>query len=251
MNRIIFTLILSFTASFTIAQSGVQNGIKVERRTMTGAEYNRLPKQALPTDSRVYDLVGNVLDSTEVQRRLATYEYEVRTYEVGGSLRYVLTKFNERDIERERELEEYLKPGSPLLQKGMTLDLKPFESRTDIEALNGKAVVLIFWCEDCYQRIPDAYKQVNDVLSRFHGSEKLAIITVTHHSVDQSIAALKKSPIVNTQHIVAAADLTSKFETGNKPVIVVTDQNHKIVYATRNWAGMTPRKIFLSIKDLK
>ncbi|WP_285009267.1 hypothetical protein [Pedobacter faecalis] len=252
MKKLFLTAAIAFSGVFAMAQSNGATVTKVETRTVSGAELKRMIGNVKITDPKVYDREGNVVDSAEVVRRLATYEYQKGWTQVNGEYRHLITKIDTvRQAAVDRNTKLMLKPASAKLQEGVTLDLRPFKSHVDVKALQGKAIVLVFWCDGCYGGSQaDAYKPVNEVLSRFYNPDKLAIITVTHHAIEHSFAALKKNPIINTQHIVAAPQLAREFETNGRPVLVLADTNHKILYAVKDNAMMTPRILYFALKDL-
>jgi len=250
MKRILLIATLSLCYSFTMAQSTDTKTTVVRRETMTGAEVNRMMEASKPKDPKVYDIHGKVIDSAEVQRLLATYEYRLGRHSVNNEYKHVLSKINfEKQAEIDRETKLMSKPASPKLQEGVILDLKSFKKYTDIKALTGKPIVLIIWCDGCFGG-SDAYNPVNEVLRRFMNPDKLAIITVTNHDVERANEALKKNPIVNTQHIIAASDIIKEFAI-NRPVILLTDINHKILYSVTNNAEMTPRTLFFMLKGMQ
>ena len=249
MKRISLIATLCLYYSLSIAQTTQRKTTVVRSETLTGPEAMRRMEASKPKDPRIYDVNGNVIDSAEVQRLLATYEYRLGRASINGDYKHVLSKINfEQQAEIDRETKLKLKPASPKLHEGATLNLKPFKKYTDIKALNDKAIVLIIWCDGCYGS-RDAYKPVNDVLKRFIHKDQLAVLTVTNHSVEQANAALKKNPIINTQHIIAASDIVKELEI-KRPVILITDLNHKILYSITNNAELTARTLFFTLKDM-
>ena len=250
MKRISLIATLCLCYFFSIGQTTQGKTTVVRYETLTGPEAIRKMEASKPKDPRIYDVNGKVIDSAEVQRLLATYEYWLGRHRINNEYKHVLSKINfEQQAEIDRETKLKLKPYSPKLQEGTTLDLKPFKKYTDIKALDDKAIVLIIWCDGCYGGNIDAYKPVNDVLRRFINQEKLAIMTVTSHSVEQANVALKKSPIINTQHIIAATDIIKEFEI-KRPVILITDTDHKILYSVTNNAEMTARTLFFTLREI-
>lgn len=220
---------------------------------MTGAELQKVFGNVKITDPKFYDGTGKIIDSAEAKRLLRTYDYVLGWKRNDqGEYKKLLTKINpEHQAVSDSATKSALRPKNPKLQEGATLDLRPLNKDIDSKSFDGKAVMLIFWCNGCFAgSTPDAYAAVNEVLSMYFNPDKLEILTITHHPMDIAKEALMKNPIVNTQHIVDAGAVTSAYETENRPVIVLTDKNHKIVYSITNNAMMTPRILYKTLKKI-
>lgn len=144
-----------------------------------------------------------------------------------------------------------LQPKSTKLREGLALDLRPLSKKLVLKEMAGKAVLLIFWCDGCFNgSIPDAYKEINEVLTKYKNPDKLEIIAITHHLPEHAMKALMKNPIVNNRHIVDASDVNNSYETENQPLLILTDQTHKILYAIKGNAAITPRILNNKLKEI-
>jgi hypothetical protein len=202
------------------------------------------------TDKNIYDMEGNILDSAAAAKLLRTYEYQSAWAIPKGqtSLKRVVQKV---DPVKQAEMDRYVKmvnrPKSNKLWEGVTLDLSPLEKRTDLEKLQGKAVVLIFWSA---QPAHDLYGRVNEVIADNMGSNKFEVFAITHNPYNVAKEGLKKNPILNAKLVLDAPGIVDYYETGNKPVIVVTNAQHQITYAITSYATMTPRILNKLLKEL-
>jgi hypothetical protein len=253
MKRLILSALLSAVFSPLFAQS--QNGtvVKTTRVTMKGSDLQKMFGNVKITDPKFYDGTGNVVDSAEAVRLLRTYDYVLGWKRNDqGEYKKLLSKISPaRWAAMDSTARSTNRPKSPKLQQGVTLDLKPLNKSIDRKSFEGKAVMLIFWCDGCFAgSTPDAYAAVNEVLSMYFNPDKLEILTITQHPMDVAKEALRKNPIVNTQHIVDAGDIINEYETGNRPIIVLTDKNHKILYSVTNNAMVTPRILYKTFKEI-
>lgn len=227
--------------------------IKTSRVVMSGAELKKVMGDVKFSDKRIYDKEGNIIDSAEAARRVKTYEYVMGfTKKNDGEYKRMIFKLDPHiQAMSDSVVKLDRRPKSPKLQEGQILDLKPLNKFVGRNDLEGKAVLLIFWCDGCFNgSLPNAYAQVNEVLSKYKDPEKLEILTITHHPIEVVSPALTRNPIVNTRHIIDAGSVTEYFQTENRPIIVLTDKSHKIVYAIKDNALMTPRwldKLFREI----
>ena len=80
-------------------------------------------------------------------------------------------------------------------------------------------------------------------------SNKLEIIAITHHVSEHASKALMRNPIVNNRHIVDAGDVNDSYETENQPLLILTDKTHKILYAIKGNAAITPRILNNTLKE--
>jgi hypothetical protein len=253
MKRLILTGLLSVLFSSLFAQAERTATVTTTRVTIKGSDIQKMFGDVKITDPRFYDGAGNIVDSAKAVALLKTYEYMLGWKKNDqGEYKKLLTKINPaRQAISDSATKSALRPKNPKLQEGATLDLRPLNKDIDRKSFDGKAVMLIFWCNGCFAgSTPDAYSAVNEVLSMYYNPDKLEILTITHHPADVAKEALMKNPIVNTQHIVDAGAVTSAYETENRPVIVLTDKNHKIVYSITNNAMMTPRILYKTFKEI-
>jgi hypothetical protein len=255
MKSFILTTFL-FLSFYTLsAQDTTRKVVSVVSSTeiKSGTDLNKMLSGIKITDPKIYDKEGNIVDSLTAIGKVKSFEYTLgwsRNKE--GELKRTLFKINpEAQILMDANARKMFSPKSEKLQEGILLDLKPLSKRIDLQELKGKAVLLIFWGNGLYAGSKaDAYEEVNEVLEKFKNPEKLQIIAITHHSVDDATRALAKSPIVNTRHILNAEDVNQAYETENRPVIVLTDKMHKIVYSIKNNATMTPRILNNTLKEI-
>jgi hypothetical protein len=243
MKRLLVAmLLLNCTVGFAQTQT------TVTRKTMTGAEFAKMfPKV---TDPRVYDRSGKVVDSAEARKLVKTFEWGISQAIPEGQTEYkhVLTKVNlKRQEESDRATRLQFRPASPKLWEGVTLDLSPLAKRTDLDKLEGKAVVLIFWLS---QSGSNMYSQVNDVIADYIGTNKFEVFAITHHPYDVAIPAFKRNPILNAHNVFDAQSIVDFYGTEEKATIVVTNSQHQITYAITGHAGMTPRMLYKLFKTL-
>jgi hypothetical protein len=253
MKRFTLSALLTVFWFSLSAQSGERTIVKTTRVTMTGAELQKVFGNVKITDPKFYDGTGKIIDSAEAKRLLRTYDYVLGWKRNDqGEYKKLLTKINpEREAISDSISKITYRPKSQRLWEGTTLDLKPLNKSIDRKSMEGKAVILIFWCNGCFAgSTPDAYSAINEVLAMYFNPDKLEILTITHHPMDVAKEVLSKNPIVNTQHIVDAGDVTNIYETDNRPVIVLTDKNHKIVYSITNNMMMTPRILYKTLKKI-
>jgi hypothetical protein len=62
--------------------------------------------------------------------------------------------------------------------------------------------------------------------------------------------ALMRNPIVNNRHVVDASDINNSYETGNLPLLILTDESHKILYAVTRNLPITPRILNNTLKEI-
>ena len=119
----IFTVALLLSCSAVFAQQTVV----VTRKTMTGAEANRMFSKI--TDPKIYDMSGNLIDSVKAAQMVKTFDYTMgRGTPVGQTeTKRVLFKSNHAmDARIDKETRVYNRPKSEKLHEGVVLDLKPF-----------------------------------------------------------------------------------------------------------------------------
>ncbi|MDB5003598.1 MAG: hypothetical protein JWQ34_1823 [Mucilaginibacter sp.] len=212
--------------------------------SMSGADYNKMFKFKV-TDRNIYDQEGHVVDSVTADKMVKSMDYGISLVSTNGqeSFRRTLTKINPKQQESIyqslKDLPHALR--SRRLQDGLTLDLKPISQRVDTAKLLGKAIIMIFWCTECYSGagVPNQYHAVNDVISTYYNPDKLQVIAITDSPFDVAAEALKKSPILNARNVFEASGITDAYQTDNRPVIVMTDKAHKILFSISNNAGVT------------
>ncbi|GAB3924793.1 hypothetical protein [Mucilaginibacter myungsuensis] len=206
-------------------------------------------------DENVYDAEGNILDHAAGEKLLRTYEYRRGITRVKGQngLRKSITRIDpaREEMILKMVLSGNSKPISPKLQLGEVLDATPFEKKLNGLSLNGKALVLLFWCGGCYPN-PDktGYDDINYITGKFANPDKFEVLAITHQSLPDAEAAMKKLPILNARHIFNGWGLTDLYETNNKALIVITDKDHKITYAAKNWLVTTDRFLYRSLEAL-
>jgi len=221
---------------------------------MSGAEANKLFGPEAIKDRNFYDEQGNVLDSAMAIKMLKSFDYQMSFSRKSGQedFKRVIRKIDTAaQAIQDASVKERLRPVSWKLQEGVELDLRPLKKHITSGQLDGKAILLIFWCDGCFGgSAKDAYSNVNEVLSTYMNPDKLEILAITHHTAEQATAALKKNPIVNTRHIVDASNVTSAYGSNNRPIIVLTDKSHKIIYSITDNAMMTPRILDRTLKKM-
>lgn len=243
MKRTLFIIPLFYTVT-ALAQTQGAKIVRTESVTMKGAEAQKMFGDL--KDKNIYDTKGNVVDSASADKMLRTFDYQMSFSKKTGQeeFRRVISKIDPvKQAVVDSSVKARLRPKSDKLQEGIILDLKPLARKMkDTKRLSGKALVLIFWCDGCFSgSTPDAYARINEVLSNYMDPEKLEILTITHHPFEAAFIGLNKNPIVNTEHVYDAAVVTEGYQTENKPTIVMTDKNHKILYAITWNAMITPR----------
>ncbi|HEX8608442.1 MAG TPA: hypothetical protein VF679_07380 [Pedobacter sp.] len=252
-----FTLIALLIVSSTQSFAQEQDKRKVVSVTSTaiksGSELQKMLSGVKITDPKIYDRAGNVVDSLEAIAKVKSFLYTLGwAQNKDGEYKRTIFKIDpEVQVLMDANMKKRLLPKSLKLREGVILDLKPMAKKLDLKELEGKSVLLIFWCDGCYSGSKaDAYAEVNEVLTKYKDPEKFEILAVTHHSIDEATRALSKSPIVNTRHILAAGDVNQAYETGNRPVLVLTDKSHKILYSITGSATMTPRILNNTLKEI-
>lgn len=215
----------------------------VVRKTMTGAEANRMFGSI--TDKKLYQRDGTVVDSVTAEAMLKTRDYETGfgTPQGQTEMKRIITKVNPKmklDMYQRIKTDPRMQLKSPKLQDGVTLDLTPMAKSVDTTKLVGKAIVMIFWCPGCYSGAPrNQYQDINDIISTYYNPNKLQVIAITNAPFDVAADALKKSPILNARNVFEAGYLTQDYQTENRPLIVVTDKAHKILFGVKNYTGVT------------
>lgn len=248
------TLLLIFAllnSSVLIAQSEHGQVVQRSTRKLTADEVKNLYSTNI-TDPNFYDLKGNLVDSADAKAKLESLDYQQGWMTLRGERRKIISKIDSASQMRMySEFGASFTPKSDKLKNGNILDLKPFGKRIDRDRFRGKAVLLIFWCDGCYNgKTTNDYAAVNAALSKYINPEKLQVLTITHHTVEHAMKALARNPIVNTQHIVEAGDIARAYETDGRPVLVLTDKDHKIIYSVTGAPVMTPWMLKTRLKEL-
>ncbi len=219
---------------------------------MKGSDLN---KMFHVTDHTIYTREGDVVDSVTALKMVKTLEYQTGYGNVKGQegLKRVITKIDPARQEQMYQIlktQPVLRPRSPKTQEGVVLDLKPIANRLDTVKLKGKALLLIFWCAGCYSgSTPDQFMEINDITSAYADPSKLEVVAITQHSFDVGATALKKSPILNARHIFDASDINAAYNTGDRPLILLTNKDHKIIYAMAQHAAITPWMLNKLLKE--
>ncbi|TSJ39389.1 carboxypeptidase-like regulatory domain-containing protein [Mucilaginibacter corticis] len=231
---------------------------KISAKIMTTEETEEEQKKMLgPTpDNHIYDTEGNVVDSAKAADMLRSYDYEMALRKLKGqdAFKHVIIKTDTRvqlmSYQYMRTL-PYLRVQSPKLQDGLTLDLKPLVKRIDTATLSGKAIIMIFWCPECYRGSKsDQYREVNDAIAPFANSDKLQVLALTKAQTYQANDALKKSPILNARMLTEASSVTYKYDLDDTPVIIMTDTKHKIIFSMAGWNPITPPVLHNLLKSI-
>ncbi|GAB3924797.1 hypothetical protein GCM10028827_13340 [Mucilaginibacter myungsuensis] len=207
--------------------------------SMSAAESNKMFAN-MKFAPGIYDRNLKPIDSAEAIKMTRDYEYGIasrRLAEEGGLWYRVLMP---TDTSRDAALKRDFTPRNAALQQGMLLDLKPFKGEIPESKIAGKAVVLIFWYPG-FRGYPNGFAEHNDVISRYVGKEKFEVYAVTKYSRQRAFDALRTTPILNAHHIFDATDLLAIYAPDDRPLIIVTDKNHKITYSVTNNLGITPR----------
>jgi hypothetical protein len=248
---------LIFSSLFTIsafAQSPQKNVTRTTTQTATGAELNRMFAGRTVTDKSYYDINGNKVRAAEVKLMLRSFNYDVSVTKLDKFPDYknVLVKVNKKwQAESDSIYSIQLQPNSDKLKRGVILDTKPLYKYVDKGRLEGKIIALIFWSDAYYSAAAtDVNERLNSVLSDYKIPGKIEILSITHHPAERATQALFKNPIVNTQHILDAEDLTKEYKTENDLTVVLTDSAHKILYAVKGSAAMTPRQLDKYLKAM-
>ena len=245
-------MLLLFFSSSIFGQTKSETPLSSKITPMTSADLKKKVGDSAFNDPRLYDKDGLLVDSAEAIRKLKSLEYHVvwRSNNAGMYRKFIIKVDT---IAREKVdllAKDLFKPKNPKLHEGVALDLKPLKRHIQRENLTGKAVLLIFWCDGCYSRNPNAYARVNEVLLKHKDPTKLEILTITPHNIDQASKGLAKNPIINTSHIIDARTVIADYETENRPTIVLTDKSHKIVFSVVNNVDMTARTLDKLLKQI-
>ncbi|TSJ38870.1 hypothetical protein FO440_20425 [Mucilaginibacter corticis] len=224
-------LLLSCSASFA------QNGTTTTQRTIKGSDLIKMMPKV--TDPKVYDMAGNVIDSVKAKQMLKTFDYNLGMAQPVGQteFKHVLIKANHAlDARIDKETRVRCRPKSPKLWEGTVLDLKPFAKHTDLNKLQGKALVLLFRA----RQYPLMYPKINDVIANYISNNKFEVFAINNLSYEDAMAAQKADPVLNAHNIIDAQDITDFYETNNEAVIVVTNAQHQITYAVTGEVAVTP-----------
>jgi len=217
-----------------------------------GSELQKMLMSVKITDPKIYDKAGNVVDSLEAIAKVKSFLYTLGwAANKDGEYKRTLFKIDpELQVMIDANTKKLLQPKSTKLREGLELDLRPLGKKLAIKEMDSKAVLLIFWCDGCFNgSTPDAYKEINEVLTKYKNPDKLEIIAITHHLPEHAMKALMRNPIVNNRHIVDAGDVNNSYETENQPLLILTDQTHKIIYAIKGNAAITPRILNNTLKE--
>ncbi|MES2427891.1 MAG: hypothetical protein V4560_13010 [Bacteroidota bacterium] len=252
MKHLLFVILL-FSSTVALAQNTQQTTTPVTK-IMSGADLQKMIGNV--TDRNIYDRDGNIIDSVTAEAKVKSFEYQLGFGTPAGQTGYkhVLSK-----IDPDRQMLTYktmksipsLRLRSSKLQDGVVLDLKPLARRADTAKLTGKTIIMIFWCPSCYSggSVPDQYKEINAVISNYYDPNKLQVLAITHAPFDVAAEALKKNPILNAYNIFEASYITDDYQTDNRPAIIMTDKNHKIVFSIAGHAAISPWMLNKLLKE--
>lgn len=238
----IFFAIAILCSTVALAQDNKQTTTVVRKTiTMTGPEASRMFSNV--TDRKIYQRDGKVIDSAKAVAMVKSFEYALGYGNIEGqtTMKRMIMKINPK---QKLELYQRIKSSSDLksqkLQDGLTLDLNPMAKRVDTSKLTGKAIIMIFWCPGCYNGTRNnEYFEINELISTYYNPDKLQIIAITNAPFDVAADELKKSPILNARHVFEGSYVTAGYQTENKPVIVMTDKAHKIIFSVAYNTGVT------------
>ncbi|MHA4893645.1 hypothetical protein ACXZ1K_02745 [Pedobacter sp. PWIIR3] len=198
------------------------------------------------TDENVYDEEGNFVSPADVKAKLRTYEYimSVRKLNKFSDFKHVISKINLKiQAQRDSMTKLMLQPENPKLIEGQILDLKPLQKYMSEDQLSGKAIAIFFWSSGYNGSGSNVYSQLNEVFETYRNPDKFEILVVNNLPTEQALRLLEKSPIVNTRLILNAQDVINAYQTKNNMLVLLTDQNHKILYSATSSAEMTPRQL--------
>jgi hypothetical protein len=254
MKRSILTVTLLLSTYFLYAQDTTRKATSVTSTVIKkGSEMQKMLMGVKITDPKIYDRAGNIVDSLEAIAKVKSFLYTLGwASNKDGEYKRTLFKIDpEVQVIIDANSKKLRLPKSERIREGLPLDLRPLSKRLSLKELEGKAVLLIFWCDGCLSgAIPDAYKEINEVLTKFKDPDKLEILAITHHLSEHASKALMRNPIVNNRHIVDASDINDSYETGNLPLLILTDQRHKILYAVTGNLPITPRILNNTLKEI-
>jgi len=232
MKKIITAaLVLSCSAAFA------QTSTTTTQRTIKGSDLIKMMPKV--TDPKIYDMDGKVLDSVKIKQMVKTLDYGVGMAKPAGQTEYkhVLMKANHTiDARIDKETRVRCRPKSPRLWEGTVLDLKPFAKHTDLNKLQGKALVLLFRA----RQYPLMYPKINDAIANYIGNNKFEVFAINNLSYEDAMTAQKADPVLNAHNIIDAHDITDFYEINNEAVIVVTNAEHQITYAVTGEVAVTP-----------
>ncbi|RZK72403.1 MAG: hypothetical protein EOO85_19150, partial [Pedobacter sp.] len=254
MKRSILITILLLSVYSVYAQDTSRKAVSVTSTVIKkGSELQKMPMSVKITDPKIYDKAGNVVDSLEAIAKVKSFLYTLGwAANKDGEYKRTLFKIDpELQVMIDANTKKLLQPKNTKLREGLVLDLRPLSKKLAHKEMDGKAVLLIFWCDGCFNgSTPDAYKEINEVLTKYKNPDKLEIIAITHHLPEHAMKALMKNPIVNNRHIVDAGEINDSYETENQPLLILTDQTHKILYAIKGNAAITPRILNNTLKEI-
>ncbi|MES2828542.1 MAG: hypothetical protein V4687_10315 [Bacteroidota bacterium] len=213
---------------------------------MKGSELiNRLGYSKL-TDENVYDEEGNFLPPAEVKAKLRSFEYmmSVRKLNKFSDFKHVIFKIDMKvQAQRDSMTKLMVQPENPKLVEGQIFDVKPLNKYISEEKLRGKAILMFFWSSVYNASGANVYSQLNEVFETYKNPDKLQVLVVNNLPPEQALKLLEKSPIVNTKLILGAQEVNNAYQTKNDMLILLTDQNHQILYSAKSSAEMTPRQL--------
>lgn len=228
MKTTLLIFLLLTISSITFAQT-TKKTTASSTVTMNGSELNKMIDQ----NKDVYDEEGNKVDSLKVVNLLQGKEYRIvlKKKDSDSQFRKIIEK---RDLKKEAETYELIKislrPASPKLKVGSILDLNPLAKKTNIDALKNKSILMIFWHPNCFET--GDYDKVNKVIRSVKNPENLEVLLITYETVDKVAEGLKQTPIFYTKLLIDASSVTKAYQTNNMPLLIVTDQNHTINFAS-------------------
>lgn len=244
-----FPLLLAslFFTTMALCQTEEKKTVKTTSVIMRGSELiDRLGYSKL-SDENVYDEDGNFVPPAEVKAKLRSFEYmmSVRKMNKFSDYKHVIFKIDQKQqAQRDSMYKLMMQPENPKLVEGQILDTRPLKNYISEEKLNGKAIVMFFW-SSAYNKGAgtNVYSQLNEVFETYKNPDKLQVLVVNNLPPDQASKLLETSPIVNTKLILGAQEVNDAYQTKNDMLILLTDQNHKILYSAKSSAEMTPRQL--------
>lgn len=224
------TLLLSLLLCASIIVIA-QTTTKTTSRMVTtkGGSLNKM----MDKSGNVYDEQGNVVDSVQVAEMLKGEKYRITIMrKVPDTMfRRVIQKIDPiKDAEEYERMKIALRPPSPKLQVGTALDLDPLAKKINIEALKQKSILMIFWYPGCFAT--ENYDVVNRLIRSIKNPDSLEVLLISHETVNRVAEGLKKTPIFYSQLIIDAAPIIKTYRTESWPIVILTDQNHIIKFAS-------------------
>lgn len=230
--KILLTLLLSITISY---YSFAQDTLRNANGQITSI--SKVVSKKMDTNETAY-FEGKVLRYYQYMPLIKTGEYSLRKNLTPGSdgeqILFKLT--NEEILKRNDLITKFTSIKSPFLHPLMPLNTKPLTNKLDLNSLEGKVIVLVFWNVTCYPCI-DSFTAINKFLTDLN-DKNIAVVTITEDPEKHAIAKLPDFKIA--KHIFDASSIISEYKLTSYPSLVVTDKNHIIRYAVTGFTSLKP-----------